>query len=134
MSGLETALWLLAGIALGGLFILIAGITSERIVLSVGLPVATIIYVGFAAMWANGPWLAIELLGVAVYGSVGWLGLRRSAWWLVAGWTLHPVWDVVLHLVGPGAAFAPVPYAVSCITFDLLVALYVAWRFVASAK
>jgi hypothetical protein len=50
------------------------------------------------------------------------LGVRGSHWWLVAGWALHPIWDIALHYIGPGAAFAPAPYALACLGFDLVVA------------
>jgi hypothetical protein len=43
-----------------------------------------------------------------------------------SGWALHPVWDIALHYFGPGASFAPVAYTVSCLTFDLAVAAYIA--------
>jgi hypothetical protein len=39
---------------------------------------------------------------------------------------LHPVWDILLHYVGPGHTFAPETYTIPCITFDLGVAAYIA--------
>lgn len=129
---MQTAILLLLGLVLGALFIVIARLKprAERLVLAVGLVVATFFYLGSAAVGrAPASWLGIELLGVAAFGLVAWLGMRGSAWWLVAGWALHPVWDVGLHLVGAGSTFAPAWYAVNCISFDLLVAAYVVWRF-----
>jgi uncharacterized protein DUF6010 len=52
-------------------------------------------------------------------------GLRRSAYWIAAGWALHPVWDIALHYIGPGRTFAPWSYTIACGTFDLIVAGYV---------
>ncbi len=63
------------------------------------------------------------------YGGLGVWGLFRSPVWLAAGWALHPVWDLGLHYFGPGHAFAPDAYAVTCLSFDLLVAGYVAIRY-----
>lgn len=129
---MQTAILLLLGLVLGVLFIVLARLRPrvERLILAVGLVVATLFYLGSAATGrAPASWLGIELLGVAAFGLVAWLGMRGSAWWLVVGWALHPVWDVGLHLVGAGSAFAPAWYAVNCISFDLLVAAYVAWRF-----
>jgi len=54
------------------------------------------------------------------------LGLRGSPYWLAAGWALHPLWDVGLHYIGPGHSFAPMTYAIACISFDLVVAAYIA--------
>jgi hypothetical protein len=65
-------------------------------------------------------------VGVIVFGAMALLGLRDSAWWLAAGWALHPLWDVVLHYWGPGRTFASQPYAIACITFDWVVAAYIA--------
>jgi hypothetical protein len=65
-------------------------------------------YFGFALLAAPSPiWTLGELAQLIVFGTMGLLGLRGSAWWLVAGWTLHPLWDVVLHYLGPGHSFAP---------------------------
>lgn len=88
-------------------------------------------YFGFAIMASNllgeGPiWTLVELLGVVVFGAMALLGLRGSAWWLVAAWALHPIWDVVLHYVGPGNSFAPETYAIACVSFDWVVAAYIA--------
>ena len=62
---------------------------------------------------------------------MGLLGVRRSPLWLAAGWALHPLWDIALHYVGPGHAFAPETYTIACLSYDLLVAAYivVAYRF-----
>ena len=38
---------------------------------------------------------------------------------------LHPFWDVVLHYIGPGHAFTPWAYAIACVSFDWIVAIYI---------
>ncbi len=122
-------LWLLLGLLLGSAFIALARTTvrSERRFLAAGLVIAALIYVGFAtASSAYVPWLALETLGVGFYGALAWLGLRYSPWWLALGWATHPAWDVGLHLVGDGSAFTPAWYSVACVSFDLLVAVYLA--------
>ena len=57
---------------------------------------------------------------------MGLVGLFGSIWWIVAGWALHPLWDVGLHFLGPGRSFAPETYTIACLGFDLLVAAYIA--------
>ena len=64
---------------------------------------------------------------VIVFGTMALLGLRGPAWWLAVGWTLHPLWDVVLRYLGPGCSFAPTTYTIPCLSFDLLVAAYIAF-------
>ena len=65
---------------------------------------------------------------------MAFLGLRRSQWWLVAGWAFHPAWDMALHYFGPGHAFAPAPYALACMTWDPTVAACTAFRILRPAK
>ena len=124
-------IWLLLGLVLGIAFIALARALGERRILAVGLIVAAVIYVGFAAA-AGAPWrwLGVEAMGVVLYGALALLGLRHSRGWLVLGWGFHPVWDVALHITGAGQAFAPAWYAILCISFDVVVALYIAsqWR------
>jgi hypothetical protein len=96
--------------------------------LAIVLIVAAGAYFGFAV--AAGPnagpkWILLEFAQAVAFGILALLGLRASPYWLALGWALHPVWDIGLHYLGPGRAFAPLPYAIACITFDLVVALYI---------
>jgi hypothetical protein len=102
-----------------------------RSVLAIFLIMAAGSYQGFAIMASDllgaGPiWAPIELVGGVVFGTMALLGLRGSPWWLAAGWALHPIWDVALHYFGPGGSFAPESYAIACVSYDLLVAGYIA--------
>jgi hypothetical protein len=98
-----------------------------RSLLVIFLFVAAGAYFGFTLLAAPGPiWLLAELVQVIVFGTMALLGLRGSPWWLVAGWALHPLWDVVLHYLGPGHSFASITYTIPCLSFDLLVAAYIA--------
>jgi hypothetical protein len=107
----------------GLIFVAIAIPRFTRQILAAVLVVAALFYLWFAlAAHTSVDWLAVELAGAGIYGYAAMRGVRGSAWWLVAGWALHPVWDVALHLVGPGASFAPAWYATSCLTYDLVVA------------
>jgi len=58
---------------------------------------------------------------------VAWLGLRRSALWLAAGWAAHVGWDLLLHPL-TGAGYAPPWYVRACLGFDLVVAAWIALR------
>lgn len=119
---------LLAGVAGGALFVGIALALPRRTrgILARGLIVTALCYVYFAARAHAGPaWLAAELAGVALYGAMALRGLRGSPWWLVAGWALHPVWDVALHLAGSGRTFAPEAFPLACLTWDPVVAIVV---------
>ena len=103
-----------------------------RFLLFAVLIVAAGFYVYFALRSdESASWIALELVGIAVYTTMGVFGLRGSPMWLAAGWALHPVWDIALHYFGPGHAFAPETYTIACLSYDLLVAAYivVAYRF-----
>ena len=116
----------LVGGAVNGTILAIVAIAATRYtrhILAGVLVVAALCYVGFAIeAQAGAAWLAVELAGVGVFGWVAWRGFRGSAWWLVAGWAMHPVWDVALHHAGPGRGFAPEWYTTSCLTWDVMVA------------
>jgi hypothetical protein len=104
---------------------------AGRSVLAIVLIMAAGSYQGFAIMASNllgtGPiWAPVELVGGVVFGTMALLGLRGSPWWLAAGWAAHPIWDIVLHYFGPGGSFAPESYVIGCLSFDLLIAGYIA--------
>lgn len=95
----------------------------ERRVYAVGLLSAALIYVGFAAAGGAGArWLALESLGVLLYGAAAWAGLRGRPWLLAMGWAAHVAWDVLLHLSGAGAEYTPHWYPWLCVSFDLVMA------------
>ena len=92
-------------------------------VYAIGLVATAGVYVALAlAGRASTRWVAIEALGVALYGGAAWLGLRRWLPALALGWAAHVVWDLALHLAGPGGAFTPAWYPWLCLGFDLPIA------------
>ncbi len=68
-----------------------------------------------------------EAIGVALFGAVAWLGARRAALWLAAGWAAHVGWDLLLHPLTDGG-YAPAWYVRACVGFDLVVAAWIALR------
>lgn len=102
-------------------------------VLAIGLVAAALIYVGFAlfGLWAktaNFNWLLLEFIGVVVYFLFAFLGVKKSMYFLAIGWAAHVLWDVGWHF-GDSAAFVPNFYPSVCIGFDLVIAIYIFWRF-----
>lgn len=114
----------LAGAVLGALFALLADSRTrpgEVRLLALGLVVAALVYVAFALSRADGRWLALEAIGLALFAGLAWLGLRVSLWWLALGWVVHVGWDVGLHLDRTQPLVGPW-YPLACVGFDLVVA------------
>src|SRR5919206_3598473 len=101
-----------------------------RAVLVIFLFVAAGAYFGFATLGRDvlhtqPVWMLVEIAQVIAFGTLALLGLRGSPYWIAAGWALHPFWDVVVNYVGPGHPFTPWTYAIACVSFDWLIALYI---------
>ncbi len=97
------------------------------------LIIAALIYVGFAAVGistetASYNWLLVEIAGFFIYTFFAYAGVKISAWFLAAGWILHILWDVGLHF-GEATAFVPDFYPPVCIGFDLVLGIFIAYRF-----
>lgn len=126
------------GAVLSLLAFLLSRFTKEiagRTLLATVLFAAAGAYFGFA--YEEGVpliWRLIELLQCVAFGTLGLIGWRGSAKWLALGWVLHPVWDFGVHYLGPGRAIAPLSYTISCITFDLVVAAYIAIAYLATNR
>ncbi|HET6975133.1 MAG TPA: DUF6010 family protein [Pyrinomonadaceae bacterium] len=127
---MQTVIELVVGFFLGvGFLALIrrsGSYAREKRSIAIGLVVAALIYVGFGIFSGSLRWLLIELAGVPIYAVFAWLGVRRSGWFLAAGWALHPLWDAGLH--DYSTQFVPDWYIAGCIGFDLLVAAYTGFR------
>lgn len=122
------AFYLVLGLALAGIYLLYSrrlSPSAELRSLSTVLIVASAIYVVFALFKGNMLWTGLETLGMAIYGLFVYFGFRYSILWLASGWALHPAWDVFLHFFGPGQHIAPDWYVIACISFDILVAMYI---------
>ena len=116
---------LVVGIVLASAFLLWTRAQPDagRRLYAIGLVVTALIYVAFALIGrGSARSLALEAVGVLLYGGAAWLGFRKSAALLALGWAMHVVWDVSLHLQGAGAGYTPDWYPWGCISFDLMVA------------
>jgi hypothetical protein len=124
-----SAVQILLGAVLAVPFVLYARARrGEDKIYALGLLVAALIYVGFVlAARAGVGALLVELVGVALFGAVAWLGVRRSALWLAAGWAAHLGWDLLLHPLTT-SGYAPAWYVRACVGFDLAVAAWIALR------
>lgn len=97
----------------------------ERRLWALFLVIAAGIYVGFAVVAGAG--LNQELIGLAIWCVLAWLGDRWAAWILPFGWASHALWDVGLHGFG-GSLQVPGWYVAACLGFDLVAAVYLVTR------
>jgi hypothetical protein len=121
------AILLIAGASLAVVLIRMArrrGPVGQLRIYAVGLLIAALIYVVFAALGgAPVRWLALETAGVVGFGVLAWIGVQRSAAFLAAGWAAHVLWDILLHLgIAAGARWTPMFYPWLCLSFDLVIA------------
>ncbi len=106
-----------------------AGISLERGVLALFLAGMPVIYLARWLMFrpadTQPAWLAVELVGLGIFGLLAILGLKRSPWFLVVGIAGHGIaWDVP-HLT---SAYIPSWYAIMCMLVDVGLGLYTATR------
>jgi putative addiction module component (TIGR02574 family) len=91
-----------------------------------GLVVAAAIYVLFGiAHGAPAEHLALDGVGVALFGTIAVAGLRNRPLLLAAGWTSHVAWDLFVHHAN-GTPWAPDWYPLLCVGFDLFLGGYLA--------
>jgi len=76
----------------------------------------------------------VEMTGVAIFGSLAYMSIIFSPWFLVVGLALHPLWAVVFHYNGSGAVFTPGPFALANAGFDVALALYAVYAILQRAK
>jgi hypothetical protein len=116
------------GIALATLFlwgIQLLGI-ALRPAAALTLVAAALVYVGVALVACDSTAVVIELAGLALFSAFAWAGLRGHPSWLVVGWLAHPAWDFALHMMTRTCTPGVVWYAQLCLSFDLVVAAYLA--------
>jgi len=127
---MQTVIEMVVGLCLGIGFVLLVRLSGsyrrEKRSFAIGLVVTALIYVRLAISNGALSWISIELAGVAIFAVFAWLGLKKTGWLLAAGWALHPLWDAGLH--DYSTQFVPHWYIGGCIGFDLLVAIYIAFR------
>lgn len=89
------------------------------------LIIAALIYLGFLInkqAWGS---LPTEGIGILFYSTLAIIGYRHSPYFLIIGWILHMLWDLLLHY--PDSAIAPNWYPGICFGFDMAIAAYLCY-------
>ncbi|HCM77729.1 MAG TPA: hypothetical protein DIS90_15205 [Cytophagales bacterium] len=79
------------------------------------------LYIGYT--WTNLEVAIISFIQVLFFLPFAYLGIKKNAYYLVAGYFLHGIWDVVYPFLGSPDLLPP-DYDYFCITYDVIVALY----------
>ena len=87
-----------------------------------------LILMGIAFLYIGYTWTDIEVailsfLQASFFLVFAYAGIRKSHYFLVAGYFLHGVWDVVYPFIGSPDLLPP-DYDYFCITYDFIVAFY----------
>ncbi len=131
--GIFTALGV--AFAAGLLFLALWSKQNPLRVSAYALIAVAFLYVGFAFRSLDpNSWVAVEMTGVAIFGSLAYMSIIFSPWFLVVGLALHPLWAVVFHYNGSGAVFTPGPFALANAGFDVALALYAVYAILQRAK
>lgn len=106
------------------LLILLAFVPEVQRIQIIGyqLFVIAAVYLGFAINDGRTSVLLIETLQLAFFFVVGVLGLWISPWFLVAGYIMHGVWDILHNQGGLDTRLAEW-YPFACMVYDWLFAL-----------
>ena len=103
------------------------GPTGEKRWYAGGLVIAAGVYVAFGLV-LGGPPLGYELGQLAVFSIIAVYGLRRSALLIGIGWLAHAFWDAA-HWMPGLADHAPQWYQTTCLSFDVALAAYIAFKY-----
>jgi hypothetical protein len=71
--------------AVGGAALSVVALLLPRftkLILAVVLVIAAMIYIFFVHKIDHTGWLLVEMAGVGIYGTMAYLGLQQSPWWL----------------------------------------------------
>ncbi len=131
--GIFTALGV--AFAAGLVFLALWGKQNPLRVCAYALFVVAALYVGFAFRSTDpNSWVAVEMTGVAIFGSLAYMSMIFSPWFVVVGLATHPLWAIMFHYNGSGSAFTPGPFALANAGFDAALALYALYALLTRAK
>jgi len=88
-----------------------------------GLILAGIAFLYIGYTWTHLEVAAISSLQVLFFLLFAYYGIKKHAYFLVAGYFLHALWDGIYPFIG-SADLLPPDYDYFCITYDLIVAIY----------
>lgn len=123
------------GLLAGGITLGVAAVFPEELsfaFFAVVLGLAAGVYPGFAMASSEAGRPLIQWVAAVVFVSLGMVGLWVSPLILAAAWVLHAFWDFLHHTTALGDG-VPKGYPAFCLSYDLLLAGFVAYMWAAGA-
>jgi hypothetical protein len=106
-------------------------LSGEKIFFSLTLVPIALIYIGFAYYYGNLSALHAELVGLIIFTFLALLAQFMASWILVYAYIAHGLWDLLHEVfvaeIGSAIPWTEIPagYAVFCLAYDLIIAVYV---------
>lgn len=79
------------------------------------------LYIGYT--WSNTNTAIVSGFQVLFFMSLAYVGIKKNYWFLVAGYFLHGIWDLLYPLFF-NPALLPPDYDYFCLTYDFIVGIY----------
>lgn len=79
------------------------------------------LYIGYT--WTDINTAIMSFIQAMFFMGLAYLGIRRSFWYLVAGYFLHGSWDLLYPWIA-NPALLPPDYDYFCLTYDFIVGFY----------
>ena len=79
------------------------------------------LYIGYT--WTDFETPILSFMQAMFFMVLAYLGVKRSYWFLVAGYFLHGIWDMIYPLVA-NPDLLPPDYDYFCLTYDFIVGFY----------
>ena len=115
---------LIIGLSLGFISILFSRLLKqldETIFYGLLLAVIGALYVGYT--WTDTTSFIINCIQCFFFGTLAYLGIKRNAYLLAAGFVLHGIFDIIYGLF-PVPDLRPPHYDVFCISVDWVIGVY----------
>jgi len=115
---------LIIGLSLGFVSILFSRLLKqldETIFYGLLLAVIGALYVGYT--WTDTTSFIINCIQCFFFGTLAYLGIKRNAYLLAAGFVLHGIFDIIYGLF-PLPDLRPPHYDVFCISVDWVIGVY----------
>jgi hypothetical protein len=88
------------------------------------------LYIGYT--WTDIETAILSFLQAMFFMGLAYLGIKKSYWFLVAGYFLHGIWDMIYPQVA-NPDLLPPDYDYFCLTYDFIVGFYL-WVLNSRAK